>query len=151
MLFLRLRDPAEVGPGFGQVIEAGGVLTLGQEPDIPWGDFDPFQATNGVFDELHIWSVTRTHEQIRANYRKYIDVENDPDAANLNLYYTFDDLQDSSAGAATTTDISPLGSNQGLVGALPTIKNQFTFANGELPRTPTRPDWVTTSACHWSA
>ena len=37
--WVRQRDPDQVGEEFGKAIEQGGVLTLGQEPDIPWGHF----------------------------------------------------------------------------------------------------------------
>lgn len=45
ILFSRRREALDVGEAFGRPIEEDGVLTLGQEPDVPWGDFDPIQVS----------------------------------------------------------------------------------------------------------
>jgi len=143
MTFTRIRDPATVSEEFGQLIEPAGVLTIGQEPDIPWGDFDPFQAITGVMDEFRVWNVVRSPQQIKDHYKTYIPLQQQQ-AADLNLYYTFDDFQGPGV-SATARDYSPLGNNNtGLVGALPTIRNQVTYANGDPPRSPTRPEWIPT-------
>lgn len=93
-----------------------------------------------------MWNVSRSPEQIEANYKTYIDVDSNPDAVHLNLYYTFDDILLSVDGMTTTHDSSLDGVNDGLVGALPTITNQFTLANGDPPRVPSRPDGIPTSS-----
>jgi len=58
--WVRLQDPVVPALGFSDPIDTIGVLALGQEPDSPWGDFDKFQAVNGVIDEFRVWNTVRT-------------------------------------------------------------------------------------------
>ncbi|CAB9505497.1 activated protein kinase catalytic subunit alpha-1 [Seminavis robusta] len=145
MNFTRTKDPLSYAPDFSGLVEPNGVLALGQEPDRPWGDFDPQQAANGCLDEFRVWSSARTPQQIKDNYKLAIDTNTDPTAKDLHLYWNFN--QPTQGALSLTTDSSPNGTHPGLVGNLPTIANEMTFSNGDPKAPPTPPLRIPTQAC----
>ena len=114
----------EAGADGAHSIEPGGVLLLGYETDSPWGDLEMMQSIAGYFDEVRVWSTVRNASQIKANYQRSIDIDNDPDASDLNLYYRFDSPGGKADGdGSVEQDLSMGGACDGLVGAMPTIEN----------------------------
>ena len=62
-------------------------LFIGQDQDSVGGSFDPNQALTGTLDELLIWNVARTAQEIQSD-RMGLFVPNDPALA---AYYPFDE------------------------------------------------------------
>lgn len=71
----------------GGTIENGGTLVLGQDQDVPGGDFEASQAYKGLIDEVRVWNTARTESQIADNFNRQVN----EDAGDLALYYRFDE------------------------------------------------------------
>ncbi|MCD6506141.1 Ig-like domain-containing protein, partial [Candidatus Poribacteria bacterium] len=70
----------------GDTIEGGGTLVIGQDQDTLGGEFEIEQAFRGNIDEVMIWKVVRTAEQIREDMgRELIGTED-----GLVLYMRFE-------------------------------------------------------------
>jgi hypothetical protein len=93
------------------------------------------QAFTGVVDELRMWRTVRTDEQIRASYDRGIampadgtqaaDPSQQSTAEALSLYWRFD--EPGLVRGTTTRDMSGHDSD-GLVGMMPTIRNELQSA-----------------------
>ena len=90
-----------------------------------------------------MWNVARTPEEIKSDYRLSISSEH-PQYANLSVYWKFDDepiisVDGNGLNRLLTSDSSFLGMNKGMMGGLPTVKNelQYLTARGRVP--PTNP------------
>ena len=131
----------EGGPAItAEPVRPGGVLHIAQEADAPWGDFEETQAFCGLLDEFRVWSGVRTSEEIKANYRKSLA----GDEPNLNMYYRFDEAPGSTVEpnhAATTG-----AAHDGLIGALPTLKNEMTYLTSRERQAPSAPASVASRA-----
>jgi hypothetical protein len=88
----------------GEAIMGGGSLVIGQEQDSVGGDFDPAQAFKGLIDEVRIWNVALTQEEIQATMNTRL-IGNEPDLVG---YWNFDD--------GTANDLSPNGNHGALKG-----------------------------------
>ena len=124
-------DPCDMG----MPIESGGVITLGPEPDTPWGEFDDLQALTGVIDELRVWKRLRTDVEIRESYNLGIANSNSAALSDLSFYWKFDDT----ASSPSTSFDSSGHNNDALIGSLPTPGNTLKFMNGRAPQRPIAP------------
>ncbi len=80
--------------GQGQPLGSQGTMVLGDEQDCVGGCYDPNQAFIGVMDELRVWEVVRSQEEIQANMFQQLT----GDEPGLVGYWRFDEGEGDVAG-----------------------------------------------------
>lgn len=55
--------------GKGLTLSSGGTLVFGQDQDVPGGKFDAKQALKGAMDEMRVWRVVRSKDEINEHMR----------------------------------------------------------------------------------
>ncbi|KAL3133740.1 hypothetical protein ABBQ32_008228 [Trebouxia sp. C0010 RCD-2024] len=105
---------AQVETGATEPLQPGGALMLGADQDCYAGCTDSTQAYHGLMDEVRIWSVERTQEQILDNMRMRDGVA---DQSGLVAYWTFDDpnMLEGTSGVWQARDSSKNGHHLPLV------------------------------------
>lgn len=109
-------------------IRPGGALMLGAEQDCYGGCTDRGQGFFGAMDEVRLWRVERTQEQILAHMRDMQTLDNHPDLA---AYWHFNDPQDNGIyrESLVARDASGRGNDLPLV-TLPSLSTQRIDAGG---------------------
>ena len=70
----------------------------------PWGDFQEDQAFTGLLDELRVWTVARTSDEIASSYLEGIEVAPPSPGVmprgleGLHFYWKFDEPGESVSG-----------------------------------------------------
>ena len=134
----------------GMPIQPNGVVSVGQEPDKPWGDFDELQGLAGVLDEFRVWESIRTDAEIRSSFENGILTSSDSGGLRdgvggegLSFYWRFDEPgleRDSLA-----LDSSGRG-RHGLVGGMTTTENQIQWVSGKPSQVPVAPTQLPSTA-----
>jgi cysteine-rich repeat protein len=89
-------------------LKKGGALMLGAEQDCYGGCLDKGQGFNGEMDEVRIWKVARSQEDILKHMRDSEGLDSHPDLA---AYWKMNDPIDSGAGTRVVKDSSGRGND----------------------------------------
>lgn len=92
----------------GARLESGGILVLGEEQDTLGGGFDRDQSLIARMDELRVWNVVRTADQIKAGLTPGTLTGSAP---GLVLAWSFDTFEDLGAGADGQNDLRDSSGN----------------------------------------
>ena len=89
----------------------GGIWVIGGEQDCFGGCLDPAQSFHGAIDDLRLWSVERTQEQILSRMFDTRAIRTGEDVHGLVGFWTFDD----NPGSAVLSDAGIAGNHLALV------------------------------------
>jgi len=127
---------AEAATGKITPLKPGGALMLGAEQDCYGGCTDRGQGFYGEMDEVRLWRVARSQEDILENMRstEKTSFENHPDLA---AYWHFNDPEENgiSKGTVIAKDYSGRGNDLHLI-HLPTASSQQLVSTGTAGGTP---------------
>jgi len=139
----------------GKPIHAGGITHIGQEADKPWGDFDWTQSFTGVMDDMRVWDVPLTSNQILESFRASHAPGGFPAASSptsphllslkeLNHAYDFNDKH-ALLFRGVVQDLSGKGRDS-LFGAMATIKNELQYTEDRATQMPVKPRLLASDA-----
>ena len=126
----------------GKPIHAGGITHIGQEADKPWGDFDWTQSFTGVMDDMRVWDVPLTSEQIKESFLASQAPGGFP--AALNHAYDFNDKH-ALLNDGVVQDLSGKGRDS-LFGAMATIENELQYTEDRATQLPVKPRLLASDA-----
>ncbi len=109
-------------------LRPGGVWVLGGEQDCFGGCLDPAQSFHGALDDVRLWSVERSQEQILRSMFDTRDIRTGKDVHGLVGFWTFDDR----VGSAVLSDAGMRGNHLALVRA-PVFDALVDTCAGEAP------------------
>lgn len=101
-------------------LKKGGALMLGAEQDCYGGCLDKGQGFNGEMDEVRIWRVARSQDDILKHMRDSEGLDNHPDLA---AYWKLNDPIDNGAGTRVAKDFSGRG-NDLILATMPKYSTQ---------------------------
>jgi len=139
----------------GKPIHVGGITHIGQDADKPWGDFDWTQSFAGVMDDMRVWDVPLTSDQILESFKASHAPAGFPATPSptsphllslkeLNHAYDFNDkhalLED-----GVVQDLSGKGRDS-LFGAMATIANELQYTEDRATQMPVKPRLLASDA-----
>lgn len=101
-------------------LKKGGALMLGAEQDCYGGCLDKGQGFNGEMDEVRVWRVARSQDDILKHMRDSEGLDNHPDLA---AYWKMNDPVDNGAGTRVAKDFSGRG-NDLILATMPKYSSQ---------------------------
>ncbi len=101
-------------------LKKGGALMLGAEQDCYGGCLDKGQGFNGEMDEVRVWKVARSQDDILKHMRDSEGLDNHPDLA---AYWKLNDPIDNGAGTRVAKDFSGRG-NDLVLATMPKYSSQ---------------------------